>query len=77
MYNIHSFIIPHKNCLVLLNRCLDSILTRDDVQIIVVDDNSDVDKKPTLSLQDILNFFCEMSLKYVNKARRKIKPADC
>lgn len=54
---IHSFIIPHKNCLVLLNRCLDSILTRDDVQIIVVDDNSDVDKKPTLSRQDILKCF--------------------
>ena len=37
----------------------------------------DVDKKPTLSLHDILNCFCEMSQIYVNKARRKIKPADC
>ena len=50
---VYSFIIPHKNCPVLLNRCLDSIPTRDDIQIIVVDDNSDVDKKPTLSRQDV------------------------
>lgn len=50
---VYSFIIPHKNCPVLLNRCLDSIPIRDDVQIIVVDDNSDVDKKPTLSRQDV------------------------
>lgn len=50
---VYSFIIPHKNCPVLLNRCLDSIPIRDDIQIIVVDDNSDVDKKPTLSRQDV------------------------
>ena len=74
---VYSFIIPHKNCPVLLNRCLDSIPIRDDVQIIVVDDNSDVDKKPTLSRQDILKCFCKVSQGYVNKARRKIKPADC
>ena len=37
----------------MLNRCLDSIPTRDDVQIIVVDDNSDVDKKPILSRQNV------------------------
>lgn len=74
---VYSFIIPHKNCPVLLNRCLDSIPIRDDVQIIVVDDNSDVDKKLTLSRQDILKCFCEVSQIYVNKARRKIKPVDC
>ena len=74
---VYSFIIPHKNCPVLLNRCLDSIPIRDDVQIIVVDDNSDVDKKPTFSRQNILKCFCEKSQRYVNKARRKIKPADC
>ena len=50
---VYSLIIPHKNCPVLLNRCLDSIPTRDDVQIIVVDDNSDVDKKPILSRQNV------------------------
>ena len=38
---IYSIIIPHKNIPELLQRCLDSIPRRDDVQIIVVDDNSD------------------------------------
>jgi len=37
----YSFIIPHKNIPALLQRCIDSIPRRDDVQIIVVDDNSD------------------------------------
>jgi len=38
-----SIIIPHKNIPKLLQRCLDSIPRRKDVQIIVVDDNSDPD----------------------------------
>ena len=42
-YNF-SIIIPHKNTPDLLRKCLDSIPVRDDVQIIVVDDNSDADK---------------------------------
>jgi len=36
-----SIIIPHKNTPDLLHRCLDSIPLRDDIQIIIVDDNSD------------------------------------
>lgn len=36
----YSIIIPHKNIPLLLQRCLDSIPKRSDVQIIVVDDNS-------------------------------------
>lgn len=44
----YSFIIPHKNCPELLKQCVDSIPIREDVQIIVVDDNSDCDKKPLL-----------------------------
>jgi len=40
----YSIIIPHKNIPQLLRRCLDSIPKRDDVQIVVVDDNSDEDK---------------------------------
>ena len=40
----YSFIIPHKNIPDLLQRCLDSIPRREDIQIIVVDDNSDLDK---------------------------------
>jgi glycosyltransferase involved in cell wall biosynthesis len=38
---IFSIIIPHKNIPDLLQRCLDSIPRREDIQIIVVDDNSD------------------------------------
>lgn len=37
----YTIIIPHKNIPDLLQRCLDSIPERDDVQVIVVDDNSD------------------------------------
>lgn len=41
MMNCHySIIIPHKNIPALLQRCLDSIPSREDIQIIVVDDNS-------------------------------------
>jgi glycosyltransferase involved in cell wall biosynthesis len=36
----YSIIIPHKNIPVLLQRCLDSIPSREDIEIIVVDDNS-------------------------------------
>jgi len=37
----YSIIIPHKNSPNLLKRCIDSIPRRNDVQIIIVDDNSD------------------------------------
>lgn len=40
----YSFIIPHKNIPKLLQRCLDSIPCREEIQIIVVDDNSSSDK---------------------------------
>ena len=40
----YSIIIPHKNTPDLLQYGLDSIPVRDDVQVIVVDDNSDADK---------------------------------
>lgn len=40
----YSIIIPHKDIPDLLQRCLDSIPVRDDIQVIVVDDGSD-DKK--------------------------------
>ena len=43
MYN-YSIIIPHKNSPNLLQRCLDSIPIRGDVQIIIVDDNSNPKK---------------------------------
>ena len=37
----YSIIIPHKDIPDLLQRCLDAIPVRDDVEVIVVDDNSD------------------------------------
>jgi glycosyltransferase involved in cell wall biosynthesis len=40
----YSIIIPHKNIPKLLERCLASIPYRDDLQVIVVDDNSDPEK---------------------------------
>ena len=49
----YTFIIPHKNCPDLLQRCVDSIPERDDVQIIVVDDNSDEGKKPKIDRKNI------------------------
>lgn len=43
MYN-YTVIIPHKNCPDLLHRALDSIPEKDDIQVIIVDDNSDASK---------------------------------
>ena len=40
----YSIIIPHKNSPSLLQRCINSIPRRNDIQIIIVDDNSDPDK---------------------------------
>lgn len=37
----YSIIIPHKNTPDLLNRCINSIPRRNDIQIIIIDDNSD------------------------------------
>lgn len=49
----YSFIIPHHNSPDLLNRLLDSIPQRGDIEIIVVDDNSDSAKKPQTSRTDV------------------------
>ena len=38
----YSIVIPHKNCVPLLQRCLDSIPQRDDIQVIIIDDVSDL-----------------------------------
>ena len=54
MNNIsYTFIIPHHNSPKLLNRCLDSIPEREDIQIIVVDDNSRQDAKPCVERPDV------------------------
>lgn len=49
----YSFIIPHHNIPKLLNRLIASIPQRDDIEIIVVDDNSDEDKKPSITRKDV------------------------
>lgn len=49
----YSFIIPHHNSPELLIRCLDSIPQREDIEIIVVDDNSDADKRPHVERSDV------------------------
>ena len=45
----YSFIIPHKNIPKLLERCVNSIPNRPDIEIIVIDDNSD-DIQPLQSM---------------------------
>lgn len=40
---LFSIIIPHKNCPHLLQRCIASIPKRNDLEVIIVDDNSDSD----------------------------------
>ena len=49
----YSFIIPHHNSPHLLNRCLDSIPLREDIEVIVVDDNSDSDKMPQVTRPNV------------------------
>ena len=41
---LFSIIIPHKNCPHLLQKCIDSIPKRNDLEIIIVDDNSNKEK---------------------------------
>lgn len=55
----YSIIIPHKNIPELLQRCLDSIPRRDDLEIIVVDNNSspelvDFDHFPGMDRSDVV-----------------------
>ena len=61
----YTFIIPHHNCPDLLARCLSSIPQRDDIQIIVVDDNSDEDKKPAKCGRSEVEYI------YIDKAETK------
>jgi glycosyltransferase involved in cell wall biosynthesis len=58
----YSIIIPHRNIPKLLQRCLDYIPYRDDVQIIVVDDNSDpqvvdFDNFPGMNIPNVEVYF--------------------
>lgn len=55
----YSFIIPHHNTPMLLQRLVDSIPQRDDVEVIVVDDNSDEDKKANIIRPDVRLIFID------------------
>lgn len=55
----YSFIIPHHNTPDLLLRLVKSIPQRDDLEVIVVDDNSDEDKKPTFTRDDVKFFYID------------------
>lgn len=48
----YSFIIPHHNSKKLLTRCLASIPHRNDIEIIVIDDNSKDEEKPKKERED-------------------------
>lgn len=66
----YSFVIPHHNRPELLNRLLDTIPQREDIQIIVVDDDSDSDKKPAIQRSDVqLIFIDKEHTKGAGKAR--------
>lgn len=53
----YSFIIPHHNTPDLLRRLIDSIPQREDIEVIVVDDNSDDDKKANVVRSDVRIFY--------------------
>lgn len=61
----YSIIIPHKNSAGLLQRCLDSIPQRDDIQIIIIDDNSLNIKK----LRDIEKKYSYVEMIYTKEGR--------
>ena len=54
---MYSFVIPHHNTPDLLQRLVNSIPQREDIEIIVVDDNSDVDKKANVKRPDVKTIF--------------------
>lgn len=55
----YSFIIPHHNTPDLLKRLIDSIPQREDIEIIVVDDNSDEEKKANITRPDVKTIFID------------------
>lgn len=60
----YSFVIPHKNSKSLLQRCVNSIPYRNDIEIIVVDDNSIEEQKPYFPQDNI-------TVIYINKEESK------
>lgn len=56
---IYSFVIPHHNTPDLLHRLINSIPVRDDIEIIVVDDNSDEEKKANICRPDVRTIYID------------------
>ena len=54
---LYSFVIPHHNTPDLLQRLIDSIPQREDIEIIVVDDNSDEGKKANVKRPDVKTIY--------------------
>ena len=66
----YSIIIPHRNSPLLLERCLKSIPQRPDLEVIVVDDNSDIAEKPSTDRNDVRFIFLDaVQSKGAGKAR--------
>lgn len=66
----YSFIIPHKNSRNLLERCIASIPERQDIEIVVVDDNSKETEKPNFLRDGIrIVYVGENDSKGAGKAR--------
>ena len=59
MDKTYSFVIPHHNTPDLLQRLIDTIPQREDIEIIVVDDNSDEDKKASVKRPDVKTIFID------------------
>ena len=55
----YSFVIPHHNTPDLLQRLIDTIPQREDIEVIVVDDNSDEGKKTHVSRSDVKTIFID------------------
>lgn len=51
----YSVVIPHKNCVPLLQRCLESIPLRNDIQIIVIDDVSNLSEEERTLMESFEN----------------------
>ena len=66
----YSIIIPHRNSPLLLEMCLKSIPQRPDLEVIVVDDNSDIAEKPSTDRNDVRFIFLDaVQSKGAGKAR--------
>ena len=68
----YSIIIPHKNCWELLCRCLSSIPAREDIEVLVIDDNSTsfvADELYALYPSHNMKVFCLSESKFAGGAR--------